>query len=168
MTIVRAQDRKFVSTDPEKCTGCLICEYVCSMTNEKTFNPIKSRIRVIRLGPLKNMAVTCRHCEDAPCVAACPKDALHQEEDGTITVNEQACNGCTWCVAACKFGAIMIHPEKKVVFICNSCKDQPDGPQCVEWCPEEALTFVTAQQLSQKSKISAVRNLFQKEKEATK
>ncbi len=163
--MVRAQDRKFVTADPEKCIGCCVCEYSCSMTNEKTFNPTKSRIRALRLGPLNNLAVTCRHCEDPACVTACPRDALHQEEDGTITVDEQACNGCTWCISACEFGAMMMHPEKKVVFTCNSCKDQPDGPQCVKWCPEEALTFVTAQQLAQKSRISAVRNLFQEEKE---
>ena len=36
--MVRPQDRKFVSADPEKCIGCLVCEYACSMTNEKTFN----------------------------------------------------------------------------------------------------------------------------------
>jgi Fe-S-cluster-containing hydrogenase component 2 len=135
------------------------------MTNEKTFNPTKSRIRALRLGPLNNLAVTCRHCEDPACVTACPRDALHQEEDGTITVDEQACNGCAWCISACEFGAMMMHPVKKVVFTCNSCKDQSDGPQCVKWCPEEALTFVTAQQLAQKSRISAVRNLFQEEKE---
>jgi len=163
--MVRAQDRKFVTSDPEKCIGCCVCEYACSMTSEKTFNPTKSRIRALRLGPLNNLAVTCRHCEDPACVTACPRDALHQEEDGTITVDEQACNGCTWCISACEFGAMMMHPEKKVVFTCNSCKDQPDGPQCVKWCPEEALTFVTAQQLAQKSRISAVRNLFQEEKE---
>ncbi len=163
--MVRAQDRKFVTADPDKCIGCLVCEYACSMTNEKTFNPTKSRIRGLRLGPLNNLAVTCRHCEDPACVTACPRDALHQEDDGTITVDEQACNGCAWCISACEFGAMMMHPEKKVVFTCNSCKDQPDGPQCVKWCPEEALTFVTAQQLAQKSRISAVRNLFQEEKE---
>jgi len=138
------------------------------MTHEKTFNPTKSRIRALRLGPLNNLAVTCRHCEDPACVAACPRDALHQEEDGTIVVDEQACNGCTWCISACEFGAMMMHPEKRVVFTCNSCKDEPDGPQCVKWCPEEALTFVTAQQLAQKSRISAVRNLFQEEKKAAK
>jgi Fe-S-cluster-containing hydrogenase component 2 len=138
------------------------------MTNEKTFNPTKSRIRALRLGPLNNLAVTCRHCEDPACVAACPRDALHQEEDGTIVVDEQACNGCTWCISACEFGAMMMHPEKRVVFTCNSCKDQPDGPQCVKWCPEEALTFVTAQQLAQKSRISAVKNLFQEEKKTAK
>ena len=164
--MVRPQDRKFVSADPEKCVGCLVCEYACSMTKEKAYNPAKSRIRALRLGPLNNLAVTCRHCEDPACVAACPKEALTQEEDtGIIVVNEEACNGCAWCISACQFGAMMMHPEKKVVFTCNSCKDEEDGPQCVKWCPEEALTFVTAQTLAQKSRISAVKNLFQEAKE---
>jgi carbon-monoxide dehydrogenase iron sulfur subunit len=154
--MVRAQDRKFVSADPEKCIGCVVCEYACSMTNENTFNPTKSRIRALRLGPLNNIAVTCRHCEDPACVAACPRDALRQEEDtGIIVVDEDACDGCAWCISACQFGAMMMHPEKKVAFTCNSCKDQPDGPQCVIWCPEEALTFATAQQLAQKYRIAA-------------
>jgi Fe-S-cluster-containing hydrogenase component 2 len=84
-------------------------------------------------------------------------------------VDEEACNGCAWCVSACQFGAMMVHPENKVVFTCDSCKDEEDGPQCVKWCPEEALTFVNAQVLAQKSRIDAVKNLFQesKEKKAT-
>jgi len=102
------------------------------------------------------LAVACRHCEDPACVAACPRDALSQEEDtGIIMVNEEVCHGCAWCISACQFGAMMMHPDKKVVFTCNSCKDQTDGPQCVKWCPEEALTFATAQQLAQKFRISA-------------
>ena len=163
--MVRHQDRKFVTADPEKCIGCTVCEYACSMTNEKTFNPTKSRIRALRMGPLNNLAVTCRHCEDPACISACPRDALSQEEDtGIIIVDEQACNGCAWCISACQFGAMMMHPEKKVVFTCNSCKDQPDGPQCVKWCPEEALTTVTSDVLAQKSRIGAVRKLFQEAK----
>jgi Fe-S-cluster-containing hydrogenase component 2 len=55
-----------------------------------------------------------------------------------------------------------MHPEKKVVFTCNSCTDNKESePQCVKWCPEEALTFVTAEQLAQKSRQKAVKNLFQ-------
>jgi Fe-S-cluster-containing dehydrogenase component len=159
--MVRPQDRKFVSADPDKCVGCVVCEYACSLTNEKTFNPTKSRIRALRMSPLNNIAVTCRHCEEPACVLACPRDALCQEEDtGIIMVDEEACDGCAWCISACQFGAMMLHPEKKVVFTCNSCKDQEDGPQCVK-----SLTFVNAQQLAQKSRISAVKNLFQESKE---
>ena len=159
--MVRAQDRKFVSADPDKCIGCVVCEYACSMAKEKTYNPTKSRIRAMRLGPLENLAVTCRRCADPPCVAACPRDALSQEEDtGTIIIDESACNGCCWCISACQFGAMMLHPEKKVVFTCDTCKDLGD-PECVKWCPEEALTLVSAQQLAQKSRQKAVKNLFQ-------
>jgi carbon-monoxide dehydrogenase iron sulfur subunit len=159
--MVLAQNRKFISSDPEKCIGCTVCEYACSMTNEETFNPTKSRIRVLRLGSLNNLALTCRHCEDPPCVTACPRNALTQEIDtGIIIVDEEVCNGCGWCINACQFGAMMMHPTKKVVFTCNNCKDQTDGPQCVKWCPEEALTFTTAIELSQKYRILADENLL--------
>ena len=158
---MKPKDRKFVAADPEKCIGCVVCEYACSMTNEEAFNPTKSRIRALRMGPLNNMAVTCRHCENPACVAACPKQALSQDEEtGIIIVDENLCVGCDWCVSACDLGAMMMHPEKKIVFTCNNCKDQPDGPQCVKWCPEEALELVTSDVLAQKSRITAVKKLF--------
>ena len=77
LKMVKIHERKFVSADPEKCVGCQICEYACSFTKEKAFNPLKSRIRVVRVNQLANMAVTCRLCEDPACVAACPRDALN-------------------------------------------------------------------------------------------
>ncbi|MCS7120264.1 MAG: 4Fe-4S dicluster domain-containing protein [Nitrososphaerota archaeon] len=151
--------RKFVSSDPEKCVGCCVCEYICSYEKEKVFNPLKSRIRVVRLDSLINMSLACRLCENAPCVTACPRDALTQsKETGIILVDEDKCNGCGWCIEACDYGAIMIHPEKRVVFTCDLC----DGkPKCVEWCPEDALDIVSTDTLAQKARISAVRKLFQ-------
>jgi carbon-monoxide dehydrogenase iron sulfur subunit len=129
------------------------------MEHEKTFNPIKSRIRVVRLNPFVNLAVACRLCEDAPCVVACPRDALSQsEERGTITVDEDKCDGCGWCIEACDYGAIQLHPERKVAYVCNLCDGEP---KCVEWCPEEALDFTTKDILSQKARITAVKKLFQ-------
>ena len=155
----RPQDRKFVTADINKCIGCSVCEYACSMVKEKTYNPTKSRIRTIRLGPLVNLAITCRHCEDPACVTACPKEALSQEENtGVIMIDEEKCNGCSWCIEACPFGAMMLHPKKGVVSTCDNCKDLGE-PQCVKWCPEEALEFVTADVLAQKSRQTAVKNL---------
>ena len=151
--------RKFITADPEKCVGCGVCEYICAFEKEKTFNPLKSRIRVVRLDSVINLAVACRLCEDAPCVAACPRDALTQsEETGIIMVDEDKCNGCGWCIEACDYGAIMLHPEKKVVFVCDLCDGQP---KCVEWCPEEALDFVSKDILAQKARITVVKKLFQ-------
>jgi Fe-S-cluster-containing dehydrogenase component len=94
-------------------------------------------------------------------VAACPRDALTQSEaKGTIEVDEDKCNGCGWCIEACDYGAIMLHPETKVVYVCDTCKEF-DKPQCVEWCPEEALDFITADVRSQKARRTAVKKLFQ-------
>jgi len=152
-------EKKFVSGDPSKCIGCCVCEYACSMKHENTYNPTKSRIRAIRLNSFVNLAVACRLCEDSPCVAACPRDALRQsDENGTILVDEDKCNGCGWCIEACDYGAIQLHPETKVVFVCDLCDGEP---QCVEWCPEEALDFTTKDIISQKARISAVKKLFQ-------
>ena len=121
------------------------------------------------MGPLNNMTIACRHCEDPSCVAACPRDALTQEEGtGLIIIDEKACDGCSWCISACQFGSMMMHPDKKVVFTCDNCQDREDGPQWVKWCPEEALSFVTAPTLAQKSRMSAVKNLFQGIKENKK
>jgi TPP-dependent indolepyruvate ferredoxin oxidoreductase alpha subunit len=131
--------RQFVSCDPDKCSGCDICEYICSFEKEKAFNPVKSRIRAIKLNPLSVMAVTCRACKDAPCVAACPEDALKQSaENGTIMVDEGKCNGCGWCITACQYGALTIHPDTKKATVCDTCEGDPI---CVQWCPERALSF---------------------------
>jgi Fe-S-cluster-containing hydrogenase component 2 len=150
--------KKFVSADPEKCVGCQTCEYICAFEKDKVFNPLKSRIRVVRLYP-DNLAIACRLCEDAPCVLACPRKALEQsQETGVILIDEKKCDGCGWCIEACEFGAITLHPNKKVVICCDLC----DGkPKCVEWCPEEALELTTTDVLAQKARVSATKKLFQ-------
>jgi carbon-monoxide dehydrogenase iron sulfur subunit len=159
--MVKIHERKFVSVDPDKCVGCQNCEYACSWTKEKAFNPMKSRIRVIRVNQVANMAVTCRLCEDPACVSACPRDAIKQSpETGILEVDKDKCNGCGWCIEACDYGAIMLHPETKVVYVCDLCKDKGE-PQCIKWCPEEALTLVTSDVLAQKARIGAVRKLLQ-------
>jgi len=130
---------QFVDCKPEKCVGCNICEYICSLEKEKVFNPVKSRIRAVRLDQLSNLAVTCRVCKDAPCVAACPRDALSQStENGTITVDEDKCDGCGWCIETCEYGAITLHRDTRKPIICDTCSGDP---QCIQWCPESALSF---------------------------
>jgi TPP-dependent indolepyruvate ferredoxin oxidoreductase alpha subunit len=130
---------QFVSCDSAKCVGCDICELACSWEKEKVFNPTKSRIRTVRLNQILNAAMACRTCKDAPCVTACPEDALVQStETGTVTVDEAKCNGCGWCIEACEFGAVTLHPTKLKAVICDTCNGKPE---CIPACPESALTF---------------------------
>jgi Fe-S-cluster-containing hydrogenase component 2 len=129
------------------------------MEKNKCFNPTRSRIRVIRIYPHTNAALNCRMCEDAPCVPACPRKALTQsKENGVILIDDNLCDGCGWCVKACKFGAIALD-LKPTVRICDLCSGREDGPICIEWCPEDALELTTTELLAQKARIEAVRKL---------
>lgn len=130
---------EFISCDADKCIGCQVCEYACSAEKEKTFNPIKSRIRTIRLDVFSNIAIACRACKDPPCISACPKDALIQsKKTSVVTVDETKCDGCGWCIEACEYGTITLHPNTHKAIICDACNGEP---KCIEACPEAALTF---------------------------
>jgi Fe-S-cluster-containing dehydrogenase component len=90
--------------------------------------------------PLFNFALACKSCEDAKCVKACPEKALSQAENtGIILVSDKKCKGCDWCVQACEHGGILIHDDTGLAVTCDLCGGTP---QCVEFCPEEALEIV--------------------------
>ena len=136
------QSRKFISVDPSKCTGCGICEYACTLEKgENIWNPIRSRIRVVRMTPMFNFALACRFCEDAKCVTACPEKALVQsDKTGILMVKDKKCKGCDWCIQACPHGGITLHPDTGLAIACDLCEGEP---KCVEFCPEEALELVS-------------------------
>ena len=143
----------YVACDATKCIGCQLCEYICSYTKTGEYNSYRSRIRTVRVDEILITAVACRTCEDAPCVIACTRDALTQDpETGLISVNAERCDGCAWCIEACDFGAISINPATKIAEVCDQCEDQEDGPQCVKWCPKDALELTTPDQRAQKAR----------------
>ena len=128
-----------VNCDNDKCVGCDICEYACSFEKEKVFNPLKSRIRSVRIGQTFNTAVTCKACINAPCISACPEEAITQsKKTGAIVVDEQKCKGCDWCIDACKYGAITLHPSSHKAIVCDTCGGDP---KCIPACPESALSL---------------------------
>ncbi len=153
---------KHIVCDPTLCTGCRLCEYACSMVKTRSFDPNYSRIRVVRIEPYAMMAIACRLCEDAPCILACPRDALTRSEvNGTMLVNTDKCDGCGWCVEACDFGAIILSPESKHAEICDLCPDVQDGPPCVSFCPKEALSLATPEVLRQQVRRDVVARLME-------
>jgi len=145
--------RKYLIVNPEKCVGCSICELACSLEKEGHLNPVKSRIRIIRGPPFIHQAITCRQCEDTPCIRACPKEALYQsEKTGAILVDDEKCDGCKWCLEACEYGAITYDQDAKTVRICDLCDGQP---KCKDMCPEEAIDFASEESEITKAWITA-------------
>ena len=49
------------------------------------------------------MGVQCFHCENAPCIKACPTKATWMEPDGIVVIDYDWCIGYRYCLAACPY-----------------------------------------------------------------
>lgn len=112
------------------------------------------------------MGVQCFHCQNAPCIKACPTKATWQEPDGIVVVDYDWCIGCRYCMAACPYyGRRFNWNEPKVPLKemtqkqhylgnrmrakgqmekCTFCVQRSrEGrlPSCVEACPTGARVF---------------------------
>ena len=84
----------------------------------------------------------CNQCADAPCVSACPTQAMYKRDDGIVDFDKSICIGCKACIAACPYDAIFINPEDHSAEKCNFCAHRIDmglEPACAVVCPVEAI-----------------------------
>ena len=142
---------KVLVTDYEKCTGCRICELVCSVKHEGVSNPSRSRIKVIKWeSEGRYVPMSCQQCESAPCMLICPVKAISRDESlNRVKVDYDVCIGCRMCVAICPFGAMGFDVLAKKVMKCDLC----DGdPQCARFCDVHAVSYLEANEQSVKKK----------------
>ena len=148
----------YVYCDPQLCTGCRTCELVCPSVHERVFNPRLSRIHVVRLEPAIDVAITCRQCENAPCVAVCPVGALRKSRTGLVEVIVERCIGCGLCSEACPFGVIQLYNGKAIK--CDLCGGDP---ACVKRCTPGALKLISPEELASEKRHAYVAQRTQKE-----
>lgn len=127
--------------DQNKCSGCRLCEVVCSEFHEEEINPALSRIIIVKNEEIgEDRPVICEQCDNAPCSAACPVDAIsYNVKTGAWIVDKETCTGCGFCVDACPFNAIHLHPKRGVAYKCDYCGVDP---QCVRVCELSALHWL--------------------------
>ncbi len=79
---------KIIVIDTAKCTGCKVCELVCSLIKSGECNPGKSYIRVLR----------------------------HKEMDFNMVALDNRCDFCSECVNSCLPDALkIIEPEEAIM-----------------------------------------------------
>jgi carbon-monoxide dehydrogenase iron sulfur subunit len=134
---------KILMVDYSKCTGCRLCEVVCSVKKNGAANPARARIAVVKWESIcVDTPMLCQQCQSAPCVAVCPVKAMTKDEGmGRVKINDDLCIGCRFCVAVCPFGAVALDHVSGKVIKCDLC----DGdPTCVKFCETKALQYVDA------------------------
>ncbi len=133
---------KLIEILHSNCTGCRLCEMICSLFHEDECSTTKSRIRIFRDEEFGNNLVSlCIQCAEGYCVESCPETALSRDpKTGAVLVDDTLCTGasCEACVDACPLGAISLDKERDIVFKCDLCGGDP---QCVKFCSRDALAF---------------------------
>lgn len=132
---------KQLTADSDKCTGCGMCEMVCSVSRTGVCHPSLARLSVWREEKRGIfIPLVCRQCDDAPCIEACLMNIISKDPSTGITVRrEDGCIGCRACQVACPFEASRYNHLRDVVVNCDHCSGDP---MCVKYCPTGALQYV--------------------------
>jgi anaerobic dimethyl sulfoxide reductase subunit B (iron-sulfur subunit) len=151
--------------DQTRCTGCYTCVVAC-----KDFYDVEAgrtgylRVLSIEKGVFPDLFVAylfspCWHCEDPPCLKACPAGAITQrEKDGIVVVDPGRCLGRDQCPEKCKkacpWDAPQFGPQGDAKMekcqLCLERWEEGRKPVCVEACPLLALDAGPLEELHKK------------------
>jgi formate dehydrogenase iron-sulfur subunit len=168
-------------TDTSVCIGCKACQVACKEWNQlpaingganvlsgnsydnttkldglnwrhvkfiEQFSPDRKQARWLM------MSDVCKHCVQAACLEVCPTGAIIRTEFDTVVIQQDVCNGCRACIAACPFGVIDINPETNTAMKCTLCYDRLQAgmvPACAQACPTQSIQFGSISELRQRA-----------------
>lgn len=121
----------------ERCLDCRACEVACEREHGT------SHVSVVRVADRFAAPLMCRHCDPAPCIAACYAGAL-TAADGLVVLDVAVCTGCGLCLLACPFGVMGWTADGRMVHHCDLCAERRAAgrePVCALTCPAGALSF---------------------------
>ena len=127
--------------DAIRCSGCRSCVLACSFAHGGVFDVSASRVRIHRNAERAECAPrVCIQCEEAPCIASCPVEALSRDDKtGAIRLDADTCTGCRRCVDACPHEGVGFDEKGNLPLICDLCGGEP---VCVGFCRfTEAIRF---------------------------
>jgi len=143
--------------DLRRCIGCDACMVACKAEYDVPVGVFRTWVpyRVVGKYPTVKkqfLPRLCNHCDDPPCVRACPVGATYKVDDGGFVLQHyDRCIGCKACMASCPYNARFMLPEHRtrsnitsVVDKCTFCYHrvvQGLVPACVQTCVGRARVF---------------------------
>jgi Fe-S-cluster-containing dehydrogenase component len=152
--------KKSFLIDADKCTACQLCVVACKDEHVGSeYSPWtkpqpetghfwidvlsleRGRIPRVRA---THLPLLCQHCENAPCISACPEGAIKRRDDGLVWIDPATCTGCGRCQEACPYDVIYMNADLGIAQKCTGCAHRVDEgalPRCAEVCPHDAIVF---------------------------
>jgi tetrathionate reductase subunit B len=148
--------------DIARCNGCYSCQIACKDEHSGNDWPPYSKAQpdtgqfwlkldeyvrgTVPKVKMYYQPVLCAHCDEAPCMKACPVDgAIYKRVDGLVLVDYVKCTGCKNCIDACPTHTIYFNDSLNIAQKCTGCAHLLDNgwevPRCVDACPTECLKF---------------------------
>ncbi len=136
----------------DRCIACEFCVAACVITNDIPDygyrTAILERELPMAVGQKREfIPILCNHCNNPPCVRACPTKATYKDkQNGIVMMDYKKCIGCKTCILACPYSARYFNEESHAIDKCNFCLDSRLSrgeklPACVEACPQEVRVF---------------------------
>ncbi len=151
--------------DQSRCTGCYACSIACKDWHDIQDNRVQWRSVITHERGrypevyLSYVSLSCNHCKQPACAAACPASAImKREQDGIMHVDQEQCLGSQSCSLFCKEACPYDIPqfaqdENAKMQMCTLCTERlakQKNPVCVDACPMRALDFGLLEELQEK------------------
>mgnify|MGYP001036220784 CR=1 FL=1 len=119
-----------IKVDPIKCSGCHLCEMVCSLFHLGLINIEKSAIHIQKddLGSSLNTPVLCHQCKEMKCLKG--EEVLEEIEKKKFIWNKIRAESCP-------FDALILLGENS--YHCDLCGEDP---QCIKVCTPQAIRLL--------------------------
>ena len=153
---------KVMVIDLSICNGCHNCQVSCKDEHvANDWSPIArpqpdtgqfwNKVINLERGTVPKVMVTyhhsiCQHCDDAPCMKACPQNAIYKRADGIVIIDPDRCRGNQLCNEACPYeNVIYFNDDLNIAQKCTFCAHLLDKgwkeTRCSDACPTGAFTF---------------------------
>lgn len=119
-----------MAIDLSRCVGCRSCMIACKVENGTPASHFFMYTFRFEEGDypqamMRYLPRPCMHCEDPPCVGACPADSRIIWKDGLVLTDVDNCQGIRACESACPYGVNYFNIE------------EPASQQYLDWQQQE-------------------------------
>jgi tetrathionate reductase subunit B len=159
---------KILIIDITKCNGCHNCQIACKdehvgndwfpiarpqpLTGQfwtKVSDKVRGTIPKVKVSYLHSI---CRHCDNAPCITACPNKAIYKRPDGIVIIDPSKCKGDRSCLTACPYEDVIyfnkdLNISQKCTFCAHLIGKGWNETRCSDVCPTGAFAFGDEEEL---------------------